>query len=195
MAALYTGYIEYLLFGKMIFYDLPICPAVISVLVLMEGEDDPKKCTARKLVRLDMARNVRKVREIPHGAIVLNPLSKKAFSPADKERAERSGIMALDCSWERLESFPSLRKDLEHRALPYLIAANPVNYGHPCQLSSAEALAAALWISGEFDHASEIMSKFGWGHSFLILNLEILNRYAAAADSATVVEIQKEYIH
>jgi pre-rRNA-processing protein TSR3 len=38
------------------------------------------------------------------------------------------------------------------------------------------------------------MSKFGWGESFIALNRELLDAYSSAADSAAVVEIQKEYI-
>ena len=167
---------------------------MISLFAIIEGDDDPKKCTARKLVRMKLARLVDNPRRLPGEAIVLNPLAEKAISRADRKRAEVSGIVVLDCSWKRLESFPKLRRDLRHRALPYLIAANPVNFGHPCTLSSAEALAAALWIIGEREQAKSVMSKFGWGETFISLNRELLEAYESAADSAAVVEMQKEHI-
>lgn len=167
---------------------------MIPIFALIEGEDDPKKCTARKMVRMKLAHHAENPRRIPGEAIVLNPLAERAISASDHARAEKSGIVVLDCSWKKLEEFPSIRKDLRHRALPFLVAANPVNYGHPCILSSAEAVAAALWIIGEKEQAERIMSKFSWGHSFISLNKELLERYASATDSSTVVEIQKEYL-
>ncbi len=167
---------------------------MIRLFALIEGEDDPKKCTARKLLRFKLIRQVENAKGIPRGAIVLNPLAEKAISITDRRRAERSGIVVLDCSWKKLEAFPSIRKDLRHRALPYLVAGNPVNYGHPCTLSSAEAVAAALWIVGEQEQARHIMSKFGWGDTFIALNDELLSRYASAEDSLHVVKIQKEYL-
>ena len=156
--------------------------------VRYEGDDDPDKCTARKLARFDLATLHRSARSVPWG-VVLDPHAEQAFSPADGS----STIVALDCSWETVtrEAF-SLRGP--HRALPFLVAANPVNYGHAFKLTTAEAFAGALYITGEREAAREICSKFRWGHTFLELNAEPLERYAACADSSEVVAVQAEYI-
>ncbi|ELZ96539.1 hypothetical protein C440_05308 [Haloferax mucosum ATCC BAA-1512] len=157
--------------------------------VRYEGDDDPKKCTAKKLERFEMASLHGTDRATPYG-VVLNPHAEKALSPAD---ADTGALVALDCSWESAEeamfSLPG-----EHRALPYLVAANPVNFGRPMQLTTVEALAAALVIFGEKPHAEDILSKFNWGHTFLELNEEPLRRYSKCEDSTEVVEIQRAYL-
>ncbi len=164
--------------------------------VRYEGDDDPAKCTAKKLERFDLATLHRSDRATPYG-VVLNPHAERALSPADAPTAGaddgRGALVALDCSWE---SAGEARFSLpgEHRALPYLVAANPVNFGRPLRLTTVEALAAALVIFGEDDHAERILSKFNWGETFLELNAEPLRRYAECADSTEVVEIQGEYL-
>jgi pre-rRNA-processing protein TSR3 len=162
-------------------------PAV-ELHVRYEGDDDPEKCTARKLARFDLAALHRSARETPSG-VVLNPHAERALSPAD--HPER--LVALDCSWQtaREEQF-SLRGP--HRALPFLVAANPVNYGTPFKLTTVEALAGACCILGERAHAEELLSKFRWGHTFLELNDEPLRRYADCADSSGIVAVQDEYL-
>ena len=98
----------------------------------------------------------------------------------------------LDLSWKR-GRFPRVPQAVP-RALPYLLAANPVNYGKPFLLSSAEALAAALVILGEAGEARDLLAKFAWGEQFLALNREPLAAYARAPDSAAVVAAQADFI-
>lgn len=80
------------------------------------------------------------------------------------------------------------------RLLPFLIAANPVNYGRPLKLSCAEALAAALWIAGFEDEATVVLGKFGWADGFWKLNEELLSAYTACANSEEVVRVQNDYL-
>lgn len=161
-----------------------------------EGDDDPKKCSARKLARFDLAELHRATRSTPPG-VVLNPFADRALSPADApapgDGNRHDRLVALDCSWETAEREAF---DLEgiHRSLPFLVAANPVNYGTPFQLNTVEAFAGALVILGERAQAEEVLSKFTWGHTFLELNEEPLRRYAACEDSTDVIAVQEEYL-
>lgn len=158
--------------------------------VRYEGDDDPKKCTARKLSKFDLAELHRSHGATPYG-IVLNPHAEQALSPAD--RAETDTLVALDCSWETAEAALFEMKGVP-RALPFLVAANPVNFGRSFKLTTVEAFAAGLVILGEREQAEQILSKFTWGETFLELNAEPLERYANCADSAEVVAVQDEYL-
>jgi pre-rRNA-processing protein TSR3 len=162
----------------------------VRLFALMAHEDDPRKCTASRLVRLGELREAKRVDRIPRGAIVLDPEAEKALSRDDLEAARRFGILVLDCSWNKLTQFPRVRSGLRHRGLPFLLAANPTNFGKPQKLSSAEALAATLYILGEKEHAQRIMDRFRWGPVFIEINMEMLEAYSAASNSAEVVDAQ-----
>jgi len=155
---------------------------------------DPRKCTTLKLRRHHLIRVVFRVRQLPRGALVLNPFSPKAFSPADRERMERRGLAAVDCSWIHANDVFELSVLGASRCLPYLIAANPTNYGTPTKLSTVEALASALYISGLREKAERLLSIFKWGPQFIELNRKLLEAYAQARDSAEVVKLQETFI-
>jgi pre-rRNA-processing protein TSR3 len=152
---------------------------------------DPKRCTGRKLLRFGLAQK-RSPSELPRRSILLSPFSERALAPDDAQACK--GISALDISWEHAEEiFRSLRH-VKQRALPYLVAANPVNFGKPFKLTTAEAFAAALYIMGEPEQSRLVLEKFNWGHTFHELNRELLDEYAHARDSSEVVAIQNEYM-
>jgi pre-rRNA-processing protein TSR3 len=139
-------------------------------------------------------------------------------SKEDADLIQRKGLAVVDCSWNRLDDVPfgerlgaqdcsqgfcaDLRpactekiKGAAPRLLPWLVAANPVNYGayynyssrsmkrlpcldaylmprgagRPCKLSCAEAFAAALYICGFPDAALQIMHRFKWCVSEVLL--------------------------
>jgi pre-rRNA-processing protein TSR3 len=125
---------------------------------------------------------------------VLNPFSQIAFSPADRERIEKYGLAGLDCSWEHAEKVLLKHVRGTSRCLPILIAGNPVNFGKPTKLTTAEALAAALYIAGFKEEASRLLSIFKWGHTFLEINRERLETYARAKNSTEIIEIQRKFI-
>ncbi|MHA1769946.1 MAG: DUF367 family protein [Candidatus Thorarchaeota archaeon] len=162
------------------------------ILIYHADQCDPKKCTGIRLARMKRATILREMRRIPRGAVILNPVSKTALSPADRPLIERFGLAALDCSWKRAESIFAASRGGAQRALPYLLAANPINTYKPLKLSTAEAIAAALYITGLSETAQDLLSVFKWGDAFFALNRELLDAYAACSTSGEVVEVQTE---
>ncbi len=78
--------------------------------------------------------------------------------------------------------------------MPWTVAANPVNYGKPCKLSCAEAIAATLVIVGLKDEATSIMSHFRWGQEFLRINEEVFEAYSTCKNGEEVVEAQNNFL-
>lgn len=155
------------------------------------GQCDPKRCTGLKLKRHGFARVVKQTRFLPKRAIVLNPFAETAFSAADRERVSEAGLVALDCSWEHAEKVLSHHVRGTSRCLPVLIAGNPTNYARLTKLSTAEALAGALYIAGYKEEAKKLLAIFVWGHTFFELNAILLDDYANAKDSSDVVAVMK----
>lgn len=81
-----------------------------------------------------------------------------------------------------------------HRLLPFLVAANTVNYGKPSKLSCAEAAAATLYICDYVDAAKRVLDEFGWGKEFIRLNEELLELYRTSSDADDVVKRQNEWL-
>jgi len=156
----------------------------------MLRQDDPFKCTAAKLVKFRLAEAIR---SIGKNAIVLNPFSHAPVLRKDSQIAD--SVCAIDCSWEKADDV--LKKRMVARGIgrrmPALLAANPVNYSKLGKLSSAEALAGALYILGEHNTATEMMNKFKWGHTFLELNSEPLREYSFADTAEEVAIIERGY--
>ena len=80
------------------------------------------------------------------------------------------------------------------RCLPILIAGNPVNFGKLTKLTTAEAIAAALYISGFKKESEDLLSIFTWGHSFFELNHMLLDTYLMARNSSEIVEMQTKLL-
>ncbi|KAL5703889.1 hypothetical protein ACHQM5_022383 [Ranunculus cassubicifolius] len=136
------------------------------------GQCDAKKCSGRKLSRFGLLKELR----VTHGfgGIVLSPGGTQCVSKEDHLLMKNKGLAAVDCSWARLSDVPFAKlRCSAPRLLPWLVAANPINYGRPCQLSCVEALSAALILCGEAETPDLLLGKFKWGHAFLSLNNEV----------------------
>jgi pre-rRNA-processing protein TSR3 len=143
------------------------------------------------MIKFGLAKSVN-ISSIPKGSVILSPFAEQALSPADRVHAVKA-LVVMDLTWTNIDEFPR-PKGMTERALPYLIASNPVNWGRPMELNSAEAVLASLIILGEDQQARELAERFNWGPEFIRINGEMLSEYANAADSTDVIRIQNEYL-
>ena len=155
-------------------------------------QDDPTKCTAAKLERLHLAQPLHSLGQIPRNAIVLNPTANRTLSRDDQPMIQEHGLVGLDCSWNLADTAFQENIKAENRRLPTLLAGNPTNYSSRGKLSTVEALAAALIITGYNARAENILNVFKWGNTFLTLNREPLREYSEASP-AEIFEREREF--
>ncbi len=156
--------------------------------VLMFYQDDPKKCTAAKMVKFGLAQNIKK---ISAKGLVLDPFSEKTLLPKDKSIIH--SIIGIDCSWNLADQAFSKRFDGIKRKLPPLLAGNPINYSKLNKLTTVEALSASLYILGFNEQSLELLDKFKWGHTFYELNKNLLDEYSQLENESQIDLILKDY--
>ncbi len=154
------------------------------------GQDDPTKCTARKMINMDLAKGVGRKFHASDTVIVLNPYAHRVLAPPDKGA---KSILAVDCSWNQAQEVFFRRVGGKHRRLPILLAANPTNYSRAGMLSSLEAVAATMYILGEVEEAAEYLNIYKWGPNFVTLNQEPLESYRKSRTEGGVLEAEREY--
>jgi pre-rRNA-processing protein TSR3 len=157
------------------------------------GHCDPKRCSGKKLMKLGLMRELHVGQR--HNGVVITPNGKQVVSPADRELVDTYGAAVVECSWARVKEIQWGKVGGRcERLLPYLVAANSVNYGKPWRLNCAEALAAAFYICGHPDWAEAILAPFPYGKAFLEINASLLKRYAACEDAAAVKRTEAEWM-
>ena len=155
-------------------------------------QDDPKKCTSARLQAFRLARPLHTLKQIPSKSIVLNPTCNQTLSFQDRSLILQNGLVGMDCSWNLAETIFASNLRGENRKLPTLLAGNPTNYSARGKLSTAEAIAAALLITGFDAEAEKILKIFKWGNTFLSLNKEPLAEYSVTPRDQ-MVEREQEY--
>ena len=151
-------------------------------------QDDPKKCTAAKMVKFGLAQNIKK---IGSKGLVLDPFAEKTLLP--KDVSVINSIVGIDCSWNLADHAFSQKFNGIKRKLPPLLAGNPVNYSKLNKLTTAEALSGSLFILGFKEQSLELLNKFKWGHTFYELNQNLLNDYSQSQTEDDVKTIITDY--
>ena len=151
-------------------------------------QDDPRKCTAAKIVKFGLAS---KTKRINSKGLVLDPFSEKTLLPKDKSLV--NSIVGIDCSWNLVDQAFSKNFHGIKRKLPPLFAGNPVNYSKIGKLTTVEAIAAALFILGYDNQANQMLDKFKWGHTFYDLNKNLINDYLNLESEDQIPNLLHEY--
>ncbi|KAF2233751.1 RLI and DUF367 domain protein [Viridothelium virens] len=157
------------------------------------GHCDMKRCSGKRLMRLGMMRELHVGQKF--AGVVISPKAKTVLSLADKELLEKFGAAVVECSWKRVDEVPFSRIGGKcERLLPYLVAANPTNYGRPWRLNCVEALAACFYICGHRTWAEDILSTFSYGDAFLEINSSLFKLYAACSNEEEIKKAEETWL-
>ena len=179
---------------------------------------DPKRCTGNKLMKQNLLKRInfnqhfssiilspnatrtisREDLKIIFGLVDLTDDQLEAICTSEAFKLPDKGLAVIDCSWNDINNlnFSILKINKAHqRLLPYLIAANTINYGRPMRLSCAEALAASLYILGLKKQAVSLLSSFSFGSEFFSINKELLDGYSHCENGKGVIIFQNEYLN
>ncbi|KAF2099958.1 DUF367-domain-containing protein [Rhizodiscina lignyota] len=157
------------------------------------GHCDAKRCSGKRLIRQGLMRELHVGQKF--AGIVVSPKGKKYVSSADAPVLEQFGAAVVECSWNRVEEVPFARIGGKHeRLLPYLVAANSINYGRPWRLNCAEALAACFYICGQKEWAEDVLAPFSYGEEFLKINADVLNAYVECKDDEEIKKAEENYM-
>lgn len=164
------------------------------------GHCDAKRCSGKRLMRLGLLRELHVGQKF--AGIVVSPKGKKVVSRDDNDLLEQYGAAVVEASWNRIDEVPFGKIGGKcERLLPYLVAANPTNYGKPWRLNCVEALAATYYICGHPEWAEDILASFSYGEAFLDINAALLKRYSNCeneeqikkAEEKWMAKLEKEY--
>lgn len=157
------------------------------------GHCDPKRCSGKRLMKQGLMRELHLGQR--HSGVIITPNGKHVISPADRDLLDAYGAAVVECSWARTKEVAWNKVGGRcERLLPYLVAANTVNYGKPWRLNCAEALAAAFAICGHLDWAEQVLAPFSYGRAFLKINATLLRKYAECEDEKAVKKAEEEWM-
>jgi pre-rRNA-processing protein TSR3 len=171
----------------------------VPLFVRITGEDHPKACTGRRLVRQGLAREWKEGTFDGRGPILLDPRATEPLTVQDAPRAAAAGLLVVDCSWNRLSQRGGFDTALlgltrlPRRRLPWLLAGNPQHYGRVGELNTAEAFAGALDILGDRAAAVRVLDTFAGGPGFLLLNARLLESYRSARSVEELKAAEHEF--
>ncbi len=169
----------------------------IPLHVIHLDQDDPRKCSSRRMEKFGFCNLHKDLKKSPKRGILLDPLAGQLIGPDERNLIEKGGaLVGLDCSWKQIDSsveYLSNKTRLDNRTLPIVLAANPVSWGKPGRLSNVEAFAVALILLGRRKQAEKIMKPFKFCEQFFTLNKEPLEAYELASSNQELANVQWEF--